>query len=75
VSSTEEVHPEQRPVRLSQDLLTWLTPDRWPNWPVYVFAVAVLAALMLVRLAPGDESVQRPLLILSPDDTVSEDRV
>ena len=42
----------------------WCAPDRWPRWLVYVFAIAAVAVVVLLRLTTGEVFSQRPLLIL-----------
>jgi PAS domain S-box-containing protein len=59
-----EVHPEPPGSGPVKGLYTWLMPERWPRWLVYVFAVAVVGTTLLLRLAIAETFFDRPLLIL-----------
>jgi PAS domain S-box-containing protein len=60
---SREAQPEGL-TRRAAVLYSWLTPDRWPRWLVYVFAVVSVAAIFLIRWRIEETFGERPLLIL-----------
>jgi CheY-like chemotaxis protein len=59
-----EVQSKEGRTGLNRVLFNRLTPDHWPRWLAYVFAVELVLVTLLFRLTIGETFFERPLLIL-----------